>query len=130
MTPEPAHALSLDVPCDNYAAVTVREALRGTDGIAGSLSEALLVASELVTNAVQHSGCADDHMLEVCADLRRDRLLISVHDPGISGRPAEPRHPVSGLGGWGLRIVAQLADRWGSERPNGYRVWAELTVRA
>jgi hypothetical protein len=28
-----------------------------------------------------------------------------------------------------LRIVEQLAQRWGSERPDGYRVWAELAVR-
>jgi anti-sigma regulatory factor (Ser/Thr protein kinase) len=83
MTQEPAHALSLDVPCDHHAAVTVRQALRETDGIGGSLWEALLVGSELVTNAVLHSGGAADHILEVRADLRRGRLLISVHDPGL-----------------------------------------------
>jgi anti-sigma regulatory factor (Ser/Thr protein kinase) len=128
MTQEPAHALWLDVPCDHHAAVTVRQALRETDGIGGSLWEALLVGSELVTNAVLHSGGASDHILEVRADLRRGRLLISVHDPGISGHPAQPRQTGSGLGGWGLRIVEQLAERWGSERPDGYRVWAELRL--
>jgi anti-sigma regulatory factor (Ser/Thr protein kinase) len=129
MTQELAHALSLDVPCDRQAAVTVRQALRETDGIGGSLWAALLVGSELVTNAVLHSGCAANHILEVRADLRRDRLFISVHDPGVSGHLAQPRQAGSGLGGWGLRIVEQLAERWGSERPDGYRVWAELKVR-
>lgn len=90
----------------------------------------MLVASELVTNAVLHSGCASDHRLKVRATLQRDRLLISVHDPGISGASVQPRRPEhSALGGWGLQIAEQLAERWGSERPDGYRVWAELAVR-
>ena len=121
--------LSLEVPCDRNAPATVRDALAEVDGVGSSLSDGLLVASELVTNAVLHSGCEMDQLLEVRASLRRDRLMISVHDPGNSGERAQPRREGSELGGWGVRIVERLARRWGSERPDGYPVWAELEVR-
>jgi anti-sigma regulatory factor (Ser/Thr protein kinase) len=90
----------------------------------------MLVASELVTNAVVHSGCEQDHRLSVCVSERNGRILISVHDPGItSGWAVTDTKEREVPGGWGLRIVDQLSERWGSERPDGYRVWAELAVR-
>jgi anti-sigma regulatory factor (Ser/Thr protein kinase) len=123
--------LSLDIPCDRHAPATVRDALGEVhDGI-WSLDDGLLVASELVTNAVRHSGCQPDHTLQVSVGLAREGLVISVHDPGISRVDAEPRTTEDiEPGGWGLRIVDQLATRWGAERPDGYRVWAELPVMA
>jgi anti-sigma regulatory factor (Ser/Thr protein kinase) len=89
----------------------------------------MLVASELVTNAVVHSGCEQDDQLSVCVSERDGRIVISVHDPGITGRRAiAETKDRQGAGGCGLRIVDRLSERWGSERPDGYRVWAELTV--
>jgi anti-sigma regulatory factor (Ser/Thr protein kinase) len=79
-----------------------------------------------VTNAVLHSGCGGDHLLQVRARRRPDRLLISVHDPGLSGQSASLKESDFGL--WGLHIIERLAQRWGCERPDGYRVWAELAV--
>jgi anti-sigma regulatory factor (Ser/Thr protein kinase) len=124
--------LSLDVPCDRHAPAVVRDALGEVhDGGGWALDDGLLVASELVTNAVRHSGCAPDHTLQVSVDLARDSLVISVHDPGLSRRRAEPRTPDEPEpGGWGLRIIEQLATRWGAARPDGYLVWAELPVVA
>lgn len=121
--------LSLDIPCDRHAPAAVRDALGEVHDGVWSLDDGLLVASELVTNAVRHSGCEPDHTLQVSVDLASDSLLISVHDPGISKRSAQPRCSEEiEPGGWGLRIVDQLAIRWGAERPDGYRVWAELPV--
>lgn len=88
----------------------------------------MLVASELVTNAVIHSGCGDDHQLNVRVTERSERVLISVHDPGVSRGDATPQPAGQAAGGWGLRLVAQLSERWGSERPGGYHVWAEVAV--
>jgi anti-sigma regulatory factor (Ser/Thr protein kinase) len=118
--------LSLDLPCAPDAPATVRAALRGTGG---QSDDVLLVASELVTNAVEHSGCEPDDLLNVRISEQSERILISVCDPGTSNRraavgPAEP----SRVGGWGLRLVAQLSERWGADRPGGYRVWAEVAV--
>ncbi len=107
----------------------MRKALGELDVDGPTLEDGRLVASELVTNVVRHSGCATEHMLEVRASRDRDRLLISVHDPGISHQSAQARDDGGELGGWGLRIVEQLAQRWGSERPDGHRVWAELALR-
>ena len=123
--------LSLDIPCDRHAPAIVRDALGEVHDGVWSLDDGLLVASELVTNAVRHSGCEGNHTLQVSVGLAEAGLRISVHDPGLSKRSAEPRTggPLE-PGGWGLRIIEQLATRWGAERPDGYRVWAELPVSA
>jgi anti-sigma regulatory factor (Ser/Thr protein kinase) len=122
--------LRLDLPCDREAPGVVREALRSASGARWDLGDVLLVASELVTNAVVHSGCEQDHQLNVRVSEQDDRVLIAVHDPGIAPRDAAPETGESARpGGWGLRIVDRLAERWGSERPDGHRVWAELPIR-
>jgi anti-sigma regulatory factor (Ser/Thr protein kinase) len=124
---ESVELLSLDLPCDADAPGVVRRALREITRLGPCLPDGTLVASELVANAVLHSGCRIDQRIRVRANLDRDRLLISVHDPGLSGGHAAPGSPSdSRAGGRGLQIVDQLARRWGAERPGGYRVWAEL----
>ncbi len=121
--------LSLDLPCAPDAPATVRAALRSTGSASSANDDVMLVASELVTNAVVHSGCGAGHVLNVRVSKRSERVLISVHDPGVSDRQATLRPADdSGVGGWGLRLVEQLSERWGAERPDGYRVWAEVTV--
>jgi anti-sigma regulatory factor (Ser/Thr protein kinase) len=123
--------LSLEVPCDLHAPVAVRDALAEIHDGAWSLDDGRLIASELVGNAVRHSGCQDEHRLQIEVRLRDGRLLISVHDPGLSGQAARPAgDDNSALGGWGLQIIEELAEAWGTERPDGYRVWAELAVHA
>lgn len=87
----------------------------------------MLVANELVTNAVRHSGCQANHDIKVSVGIREQRLVIAVVDPGLSGGDARV-HKSSDLGGFGLQIVDQLAADWGSERTHGYRVWAEVPL--
>jgi anti-sigma regulatory factor (Ser/Thr protein kinase) len=124
-----AQMLCVDVPCDAGAAHAVREALTGMDWRQGVDRDVLIVASELVNNAVVHSGCAEEDVLAVRARLSVDRLMFSVRDPGSSGQDAEARAGGEGnAGGWGLQLVDQLAARWGSHRDDGYRVWAEMAV--
>jgi anti-sigma regulatory factor (Ser/Thr protein kinase) len=121
--------LSLEVPCDVNAPVIVRNALAEVHDGGWSLDDGRLVASELVSNAVRHSGCEDEHRLQIEVSRREGRLLISVHDPGLSGQPALPAGDSRAEpGGWGLRIIEELAEAWGAERPDGYRVWAALPV--
>jgi anti-sigma regulatory factor (Ser/Thr protein kinase) len=124
-----AQTLSVDLPCDASAAHAVREALIAMDWREGVDSDVLIVASELVNNAVVHSGCDHEDVLAVRATLSVDRLLFSVRDPGSSDQDAEARADGDGdTGGWGLRLVDQLAARWGSQRHDGHRVWAEMAV--
>ena len=122
--------LSLELPCDEHAPVIVRDALAEVHDGGWSLDDGRLVASELVGNAVRHSGCQLHHRLRIRVSRGEGRLRISVHDPGLSGQVAHPGDGDAGPGGWGLRIIGQLAEAWGTDRPDGYRVWAELPARA
>ena len=92
---------------------------------------ALLVISELVTNAVVHgsAGPADCVALVLrpragatrieVSDQRRGRGGAAVWTAAANGRAAGS--------GWGLALVATLSDRWGVERePTRTRVWCEL----
>jgi signal transduction histidine kinase len=120
-----AELFSMNLPCGPGAPGAVRDALDHRDDIGCVRDDAALVATELVTNAVRHSGSSAGQTLEVRLDVRSERLRISVRDPGRSGREAEVRSGRS-VGGWGLQIVEQIAERWGSERTAGYQVWAEI----
>ncbi len=121
----------LEVPCDMHAPRVVRSALAATHDGCWSLEDGLLVASELVTNAVRHSGCESPQTLNVRVARCDGHLLISVQDQGRSGAIAEPaNNKRRGSGGRGLQIIEQLSVRWGAERPDGYRVWAELPAEA
>lgn len=124
-----AEILALEVPCDASAPSVVRDALGRLDGLGWIIGDATLVASELVANAVMHSGGRPEHVLQVRAFCGDDVLRISVQDPGISGQDAHPRPTdVLSNGGWGLMIIEQLAVRWGAEREDGYRVWADVAL--
>jgi anti-sigma regulatory factor (Ser/Thr protein kinase) len=121
--------MALTVPCAPTASAAVREQLSRLDGLGWVLGDVMLVASELVNNAVVHSGGLPHHDLQVCACRHAEHLTISVRDPGLSGGSAGRMPPsAEKAGGWGLRIVEQLCERWGEERRDGYRVWAEINV--
>ena len=121
--------VSLTLPCDERAPGAVREALAGASDGQAAFGDAMLVASELVTNAVRHSGCQVQEQLEVLVARRDDHLIISVRDPGVSGGTARPTGPRDeGFGGLGLLVVQQLVSQWGEERTDGYRVWARLPL--
>jgi anti-sigma regulatory factor (Ser/Thr protein kinase) len=108
----------------------VRAAVDQLDAIAPIRENARLVASELVTNAVLHSGCRGNQMIAIDVTLERECLVISVDDPCVAGQIAHIRtgndDPMRR--GFGLRIVEQLARDWGVARNDGHHVWAELTL--
>jgi anti-sigma regulatory factor (Ser/Thr protein kinase) len=86
-----------------------------------------LIASELVTNAVEHAGTdVDLHVTRL-----RNGICIAVHDddphpPVLTRRAAERGGPLRPRGR-GLRIVARSADHWGVLTGTGDKVvWAEL----
>jgi anti-sigma regulatory factor (Ser/Thr protein kinase) len=122
--------VSLTVRCDALAPRLVREAVAELPNMDGVLCDAMLVASELVTNAVRHSSCTEDEFLIV--RITRDGWLrISVFDPGRSGQGAEIATRPIELGGMGLKVVEEVAWSWGTERrADGYKVWAELELAA
>lgn len=86
-----------------------------------------LVFTELMTNAVLHSGCsADDHLIVRLA-LTSDGIEGSVIDPGegFSTAPGATTPRVDG--GLGLFIVGRLVREWGvRDVPEGNEVWFRL----
>lgn len=96
----------------------------GADVPAHTVRDALLMTSELATNAAIHT----DGGYELTAqwDLRSHSLRVEISDH--SPLPAERRLPGSeGVGGFGLHIVDALATRWGTTpTPTGKSVWFEL----
>jgi anti-sigma regulatory factor (Ser/Thr protein kinase) len=89
-----------------------------------ALQDAVVVASELVSNAVQHGG--GDPVLELVR--REDRVLVRVGDEQ-SGMPRRQPHDPAAPRGRGLLIVEAMALAWGHERDAGRTwVWAELRL--
>ncbi len=130
MYPSESQAIRVTLPCGPAAPRLAREAIRGVlGGRRNAAADATLVVSELVTNAVRHSACNPDQTLTLDARVIGDYVRIAVHDPAQSAQVPHVRGSAPGTGGGlGLRLVEQLARRWGWDRPDGRLVWAELGV--
>jgi anti-sigma regulatory factor (Ser/Thr protein kinase) len=102
-----------------------RNALSGLDN--ETRDDALLLTSELVTNAVRHAGCEWGEQIEVVARRDRSSLRITVSDPGRSRTQPVVRERAD-AGGLGLRLVQALARRWAVEHNERTHVWAELAL--
>jgi anti-sigma regulatory factor (Ser/Thr protein kinase) len=88
-----------------------------------------LLATELVANAVRHTGVAAG-TVEIQLRLAGDRVHLSVLDEGSGfALPERPVIAPVGAGGWGLYLVDRCAVRWGAERGERHRVWLELERR-
>lgn len=117
----------------DWAALEVPAADRVTDRVA---DEAILLVSELVTNAVVHAGTA----VEVsCALDVSDRegeppsLVVEVtdHHPTrvVRGDPPDPDERPEYAGGHGLRLVAEIAESWGTTYRRATKsVWFQMAV--
>ena len=94
------------------------------EGLAETL---ILLVSELVTNAVVHTGCPAVLRLSLpCGAAEQATVRLEVAD--ASDRAPVPRC-VDGdaTGGRGLALVDGLADRWGwTTAGAGKRIWCEL----
>jgi anti-sigma regulatory factor (Ser/Thr protein kinase) len=120
------HAMAV-LPRDRRSAVGARDWLR--DFLANRVpvarrQDALLVLSELATNALRH-GLGE---VVVRVQLEPDSTLqLSVTDSGNEMPELQPVDPTR-IGGLGLRIVDELSSAWGvAAFPGGKTVWATLT---
>ncbi|MCX5410853.1 ATP-binding protein [Streptomyces sp. NBC_00059] len=92
----------------------------------------ILLISELVTNAVVHTGCpAVLRMLFGTAGPAGSpgsAGTVRVEVADTSTRPPQPRHAEGeDTGGRGLELVDGLADRWGWQPEGaGKRIWCEV----
>ncbi len=90
------------------------------------LDTAVLLVSELVTNAVTHAGSD----VRVVLRLTEHTARVEVADQANTPPPLPQRnHNAAAGSGRGLRMVSSLARRWGTyhESAGGKTVWFELT---
>jgi anti-sigma regulatory factor (Ser/Thr protein kinase) len=83
----------------------------------------VLLASELVANAVKHANAAS---VAIRFAVLPEHVRVEVADegPGFDQKPPTP--DPSGVGGWGLHLVDELSSRWGVSDGQGARVWFEV----
>jgi serine/threonine-protein kinase RsbW len=121
-----AHA-ELRLPPDVTAPALARRTVNDLLGAlpAPVLARLSLVASELVTNVLRHCD-ASDAVPTLTLALSPERITLTVTDPGSGFDPDE--HPVSDdpTGGWGLRVLDAIADRWWVERSGATRVICQI----
>jgi anti-anti-sigma factor len=124
--------VDLQLARDPSAPAQARAELR--QALAGAVDESdratlTLLTSELVTNAVIHSGAGAGDTVGLRITSYPDRVRIEVTDPGsgfeVGNLPPRPRD----FGGHGLVVVEGLSSRWGTTRTGakgGFSVWFEL----
>ncbi|MFJ1613774.1 ATP-binding protein [Streptomyces sp. NPDC088251] len=112
--------------CVSPARAELRTALAGW-GRCALEESAVLVLSELLTNAGQHARVSPGREIETRFRPMADGVRIEVHD--ASDVPPDVREPEPGAcGGRGLVLVSALVDRWryGARGGPGKVVWAEF----
>lgn len=88
---------------------------------------AVLLVSELVTNAMRHGG----EPIRLVANITTSGLRVEVYDGNSDAFPAIRDIRPDAPGGRGLRLVDALADRWGTTEVagEGKCVWFEIDGR-
>jgi anti-sigma regulatory factor (Ser/Thr protein kinase) len=117
-----------------HGALAPRQARRAVEELLGDnveiafIRDALLLTSEIVTNAVEHTHDGCD--LRATFDGRRQYLKVAIVDTSSTTPTMRPldsgRHARRGRGMW---VVNDVAHRWGVEAgPDGKTVWFELLL--
>jgi hypothetical protein len=104
-----------------------REALQGfylaTCGDSVDREDALLIVSELTTNALQHV----TEPFSLAMTRSRQRLVVAVHDPSRQEPILRPPRQTAGYGR-GMQLIDRLSLAWGVRlvHADGKTVWAAL----
>jgi anti-sigma regulatory factor (Ser/Thr protein kinase) len=95
--------------------------------VPGCLDDALLVASELATNAVVHGAAPVVLHLRVTDG----DLFVGVEDASEKDLPQVQELTENATAGRGLALVAATSRKWGWQRHNGSKtVWAQIPCAA
>ena len=115
-----------EFPADVSAAAAARALVRevcAAWGLWGVVDEALLVVSELVSNAVDHARSTS----RVTLSLDGRGLAIAVRDFCVGELPRPQPVQPAGKRGRGLFIVSMVSSAWGvDEHADGKTIWAVL----
>ena len=103
--------------------------LKAAGIIQAAVGDAVLVVSELLSNAIRHARPLPGANLQVAWALDDGSVEVAVSDGGSLTRPHRAHATVSSLGGRGLDIVEYLARTWGIRADDaGLTVWAVLSA--
>jgi len=93
----------------------------------GTREAATLAVSEIVTNALVHSGLEAGEAIEVQAVPAGERVRVNVRHRGELFPAVASTAPSGAVGGWGLLMVDAVSAAWGVE-PADERivVWFEV----
>lgn len=92
-----------------------------------AVCDAVLVVSELVSNAILHAYPLPGERLKVTWAMDDGWLEVAVSDGGSATMPHTTQPTPSSVGGRGLAIVAHISQTWGVRTDEvGLTVWAIL----
>ncbi|MFI6504991.1 ATP-binding protein [Nonomuraea typhae] len=92
-----------------------------------AIDDAVLVVSELLSNALRHAHPLPSGMVRVAWLQSDDHIEVAVSDGGAATEPRAGRPTLSSLGGRGLGIVEYVAESWGVRHDGDITtVWAIL----
>jgi anti-sigma regulatory factor (Ser/Thr protein kinase) len=96
-----------------------------------AVGDAVLVVSELLSNAIRHARPLPGARVQVAWAVDNGSVEVAVSDGGAPTRPYPAHASVSALGGRGLDVVEYLARTWGVRADSqGLTVWAVLPAPA
>ena len=123
----------LMLPADESAPLLARSALNDAippPVLNERVDDARLAISELAANAVRHGQLRpgqDTIRLLIDADDDHVRIEVEQSTAAVGVRVVEPRlEDTVRVGGFGLRLVEQMADEWGFETGPPGHVWCEF----
>jgi anti-sigma regulatory factor (Ser/Thr protein kinase) len=125
----PRRRWTLEVPTDRESPARARWFFwsKLAEYAPNELDAAMLLLSELVTNAVRHGAESRDAPIEVALEVgSAPAVLVAVRDRG-RGLLHPSVAPQPEVDGWGLHLVEAVSARWGYDREGGTTVvWFEL----
>lgn len=92
------------------------------------LDDAVIVAGELVLNALEHGRALDDGTIRFGWALAHRHLVLRVADAGEEGEVAPSAVGPESLRGRGLAMVAAICDSWSVQRGGGTTVTARIPL--
>ena len=122
-----ATTYSLELPRTLEAPAQARDALTQLEPSLPEhvLPDMTLLVSELMTNSVKYGG---DGPVRLEIKRTDDAIRTEIVDQGVGFTPVERDGDLSRVGGWGLHLVEELTDRWGTYEGSTH-VWFEIDPR-
>jgi two-component sensor histidine kinase len=122
-----AGSVSLRLPCRPESLRELRRAVETLDHLQPAvLDDVKLVANELASNSISHSGLGERDLIEVAISSQSGHMRIDVADGGAGF--TLPDEGVRRSGGRGLPMVQRLSRRFGFTHDRVTHAWAEVAL--